>query len=311
MEYLLTVVGFAILVGSGKYLVMGSVSLASYLKISKLVIGVTVVAFGTSAPELLVSIQAALKGHPEMAIGNVVGSNIANIALVLAITAIILPIAVSRNSIRIDWPVMMGVSLLFLLFARDFKLSRMEGIVFNIILVVFIIYSVWSSRKKLQSMDEDLHPKPEKSILVSILLIVVSCAGLFFGADLLVDNVSIIAMDLGVSERVIAVTVIAIGTSLPELVTSIMAAIQKESDISIGNIIGSNIFNILSVLGITAIIKPIRISEEFVRVDILWMLGISLLMFALLRPWKKAFLSRIDGLILLSAYFAYVYIVFT
>ena len=311
MEYLLTVVGFAILVGSGKYLVMGSVSLASYLKISKLVIGVTVVAFGTSAPELLVSIQAALKGHPEMAIGNVVGSNIANIALVLAITAIILPIAVSRNSIRIDWPVMMGVSLLFLLFARDFKLSRMEGIVFNIILVVFIIYSVWSSRKKLQSMDEDLHPKPEKSILVSILLIVVSCAGLFFGADLLVDNVSIIAMDLGVSERVIAVTVIAIGTSLPELVTSIMAAIQKESDISVGNIIGSNIFNILSVLGITAIIKPIVISEEFVRVDILWMLGISLLMFALLRPWKKAFLSRIDGLILLSAYFAYVYIVFT
>lgn len=310
MEYLLTVVGFVILVGSGKFLVTGSVSLASYLKISKLVIGVTVVAFGTSAPELLVSMQAALKGHPEMAIGNVVGSNISNIALVLAITAIILPIPVSRNSMRIDWPIMMGVSLLFLLFARDFELSRLEGIVFNLILVVFVIFSIRSSRKKLQLIDADLHPKPEKSILVSLVMIILSCVGLFFGADLLVDNVSIIAVNLGVSERAIAVTVIAVGTSLPELVTSVMAAIQKESDISVGNIIGSNIFNILSVLGITAIIKPIIISEEFIRVDILWMLGISFLMFILLRPWKQAFLSRIDGVILLSSYFAYVYIVF-
>ncbi len=310
MEYLLTVLGFAILVGSGKYLVMGSVSLASYLKISKLVIGVTVVAFGTSAPELLVSVQAALKGHSEIAIGNVIGSNIANIGLVLAITAIILPIPVSRYSIRIDWPVMMGVSLLLLLFARDFELSRIEGIVLILILLIFVVLSVRSSRKKQQLIDEDLHPKPEKSIFVSLVLILLSCVGLFFGADLLVDNVSIIAADLGVSERAIAVTVIAVGTSLPELVTSIMAAIQKESDISIGNIIGSNIFNILSVLGITALIKPIGISEEFIRVDILWMLGISFLMFVLLRPWKKAFLSRIDGLILLSAYFAYVYVVF-
>ncbi len=310
MEYLLTVLGFAILVASGKYLVIGSVSLARYLKISTLVIGVTVVAFGTSAPELLVSLQAAFKGHPEIAIGNVVGSNISNIALVLAITAIILPISVSPNSIRIDWPIMMGVSILLYFFVRNNELSRTEGIIFNIILIIFVAFSIRSSRKKMQLLDAGIHPKPQKSIFISLLFILLSCAGLFLGADLLVDNVSIIATSLGVSERAISVTVIAVGTSLPELVTSVMAAIQKEADISIGNIIGSNIFNILSVLGITAIINPLDVASAFVNVDILWMIGISLLMLILMRPWKNAKIGRIDGIILLSSYLAYIFIVF-
>ena len=306
MEYLLALLGFILLLGSGKYLVSGSVSLARHLKISPLVIGVTVVAFGTSAPELLVSLQAGLKGYPEMAVGNVVGSNISNIALVLGITILILPLRVNRISSIIDWPVMMVVSILFYILVRNHQLGRMEGIIFVFLLVVYVIFSLWLSRRQVNSGKTEIKAPP-LGIPVSLLLIAGSCTGLVIGSNLLIDNAVFIARDFGISERAISITMLAIGTSMPELVTSVMAAIQKETDISVGNILGSNIFNILSVLGITAIVKPIQLTPIMVSVDIPWMLAVSVLLFLLLLPLKKGLLSRFDGTVLLLVYVFYIY----
>jgi cation:H+ antiporter len=308
-NYLLLSLGFIILIFTGKYLVIGSVSLARYLKLSTLVIGVTVVAFGTSAPELLVSLQAAIKGHPEISIGNVVGSNISNLALVLGLTAIILPMSISRNTIRIDWPVMMMVSILFYFFVRNGWLTRFEGIFFNILLILYVFYSIRSSRKSFSS-NLKLQTKPTHTLVMSIIIIIGSSIGLVIGADLLVDNASKIAIDMGISERVISISLIAVGTSLPELATSLMAAIQKESDISVGNIIGSNIFNLLSVLGISSLVKPIEVSQAMINIDIFWMLSVSGLLIFLMMPFKKAKLGRIDGIILLLVYLVYIYLLF-
>jgi cation:H+ antiporter len=308
-NYLLLSLGFIILIFTGKYLVIGSVSLARYLKLSTLVIGVTVVAFGTSAPELLVSLQAAIKGHPEISIGNVVGSNISNLALVLGLTAIILPMSISRNTIRVDWPVMMMVSILFYFFVRNGWLTRFEGIFFNILLILYVFYSIRSSRKSFSS-NLKLQTKPTHTLVMSIIIIIGSSIGLVIGADLLVDNASKIAIDMGISERVISISLIAVGTSLPELATSVMAAIQKESDISVGNIIGSNIFNLLSVLGISSLVKPIEVSQAMINIDIIWMLSVSGLLIFLMMPFKKAKLGRIDGIILLLVYLVYIYLLF-
>ncbi len=309
MEYLYVLLGFALLIGSGKYLVDGSVSLAQHFRISTLVIGVTVVAFGTSAPELLVSIQAALKGYPEMSAGNVIGSNISNIGLVLAVTAMILPLRINRNSVLIDWPVMMAVSILFYLLVLNQRLGRLEGLIFMVLLIAYVIVSLSLSRRKMRS-EGIVHPVPARGIGVAVILVVASSAGLVAGSSLLVDNAAIIARDFGISERAISITLLAIGTSLPELVTSVMAALQKEPDISVGNIIGSNIFNILSVLGLTAIISPLHISRTMVRIDTLWMMAFAALLFVLMLPLKNSRLGRLDGLILLLAYVFYIYLVF-
>jgi len=310
MEYFYSLLGFVILIISGKYLVSGSVSLARFFKLSTLVIGVTVVAFGTSAPELIVSLQAALKGHPEIAVGNVIGSNISNIALVLGITSMLVPMSIKRNSIRIDWPVMMIVSLLFYVFARNGLLSRMEGVALILLLIGYVVFSI-SYSKRQNARKEERIETPKFSLPFAIALVIISCSGLVFGANLLVDNASIIARDLGVSERVISVSLIAVGTSLPELTTSVMAAIQKEMDISVGNIIGSNIFNILSVLGITSLVKPIEVTPLMISIDIVWMLGISLLLFVLMYPFKKPKLARFDGLVLFLVYVIYIYFLFS
>ena len=307
--YLLALLGFVLLIGSGQFLVKASVSLAAYFGVSTLVIGVTVVAFGTSAPELLVSVQAAINGHPEIALGNVIGSNISNITLVLALTAIILPVPVKRSSFVFDWPFMMAVSILFYVLSLDLLLGRGEGIAFTLLLIAFIVLSIRRSKKSKQKTS--LQNKQSVNIYATIGIIIASSLGLVIGAKFLVDSAIYIASELGVSERAISISMIAIGTSLPELATSIIAAIQKETDISVGNIIGSNIFNILSVLGITAIIKPIELSQLMVNVDILWMLAISLLLFVLILPLKKAGLSRFNGFLLLSVYVFYIYRVFT
>lgn len=307
VNYLLASLGLILLIGSGKYLVKGSVGLASYFGLSTLVIGVTVVAFGTSTPELLVSVQAALKDHPEISLGNVIGSNISNIAIVLAITAIILPIPVNRNSLFRDWPVMMAVSLIFFLVIQDNFLSRLEGVGFNLMLVAFVYFTLKFSKK---NTDKAIKGIEKMNIWLAIGFILISSLGLVFGAGLLVENAVEIASSLHVSERAISITVIAVGTSLPELTTSVMAAIQKETDISVGNIIGSNIFNILSVLGITAIIKPIPVNPV-INIDVIWMLLISVLLFVLLMPLKRSRLSRFGGIILLGVYVYYIYTLFS
>jgi cation:H+ antiporter len=308
MDYFYLVLGFIVLLISGDLLVKSGVALASHFRISTLAIGVTVVSMGTSAPELVVSIGAALKDLPDMAIGNVVGSNISNIALVLGLTAVIINIPVNKNSVRFDWPFMMFASLVFYIFILDGKLSFFEGVIFISLLIVFVLWSVRQSRLELSRINH-VFSKARYTVPLSVLLLLVSSAGLYFGATWLVESAVSIAHRLGISERVISVTIIAFGTSVPELATSVMAAIKKQLDISIGNIIGSNIFNIFGILGITSLIKSIPVSLEM-RYDIYWMLAISVLLLFFMLPSGRALLSRWKGAVLLMVYLSYIFLVF-
>ncbi len=309
MEYLLLLVGFILLLFGGKYLVKGGVALAKRYNISSLVIGLTVVSFGTSAPELFVSLVAGIKNHPEVAIGNVMGSNIANIALVLALTAIIFPLPVRSASVKLDAPFMLIVSVLFWVFIYNLTLDRFEGIIFLFLLISYTFFLFrFSKKNRVQSKI----PRLEGTMGIGkiILLLALADIGLAAGSDLLVDNAGKIAINLGVNERIIAITLIAFGTSLPELTTSIIAAFKKEMDISIGNIIGSNIFNILAVLGISSIVKPIKVSPEFLSSDIFWMMGISLLLFLFILPFKGGKLTRGKAVVLFTIYCVYLYILY-
>lgn len=308
MDYLLVLLGLVILLVSGDLIVRSGVSLASHFRVSTLVVGVTIVSFGTSLPELLVSVGAALKGHPDIAVGNVVGSNISNIALILGLTAILIPIPVNRNSVVIDWPVMMFVSMLFYLLILNGILSFVEGLFFVSALTLYIIWLIRRSRKNIiEKGSEVLDPK--YSLLVTILLFSFSAFGLYLGAGFLVDGASALALKWGVSERVISVSIIAFGTSVPELSTSIVAAFKREMDISVGNIIGSNIFNILAILGITGMLKPIQINSE-ILFDIYWMLAISFLLFLFMIPARGGVIRRWKGVVLFCLYFIYILSVF-
>ncbi len=306
MEYFLLLCGFVLLLLGGHYLVRGSVSLANHFKISKLVIGVTVVSFGTSAPEFFVSTRAAISGSADFALGNVVGSNIANVALVLALTAIIFPIPVKRDSVKIDAPFMLLISGLLLVFMLDLNISLFEGLVFVILLVFYLIFIIAHSRKRVDPSELSVEDEGI-ALWIAVAMILFSVVGLAGGAYLLVENAKIIAYKFGVSERVIAITIVAFGTSLPELATSAIAAFKKEMDISIGNIIGSNIFNILAVLGVVSIIKPLKVDQKFLDVDIYWMLGISALLFLFILPFKGGKLTRIKGALLAATYIAYIF----
>lgn len=309
----LLIFGLILLVFSGDFLVRGSVSIAKRFNISSMVVGMTIVAFGTSAPELLVSVNAAISGHPEIALGNVIGSNIANIALVLGLTATIIVLPVRSRHLTRDWAIMISVSLLFvLLLATNDKIGRPEGIILVILLVVFIIFSI-----KNGDAAPEVHgtEKPDK-LWVALLLIALSSAGLAYGADFLVKGASNIALGWGVSERVISITIVAFGTSVPELTASVISALRKQTDISIGNIIGSNLFNILAVIGITSTIKPIEASFNMFKIDFIWMILISTLLIFLVSPIrigklkKDAVLTKWGGVFLVSIYITYVYLLF-
>ena len=308
--YLLLITGFLILLFSGNYLIKGSISIAQKYKVSKLVIGVTLVSFGTSAPELFVSVIAAIQKQSEISVGNIVGSNIANIALVLAITSIIFSIPVKPNTVRFDWPVMMIASILFYLFILNGFLKFWEGMLFLILLVAYLFFTLYYSRKN-YDFESEKKIQTHFSLALSILIIFLSSAGLAIGSYLLVDNAAKIAGMLGIEKRVISISVIAFGTSVPEIATSMIAAFKKEMDISIGNIIGSNIFNTLGVLGIASIITPISIIGEMrLKLDILWMLGISVLLFLFILPVKGGKLTRLKGIILFAIYCFYIYWLF-
>lgn len=308
MDYFYLILGFIVLLISGDLLVKSGVSLSSHFRVSTMVIGVTVISLGTSAPELVVSIGAALKGHPDIAVGNVIGSNISNIALVLGVTAIIINIPVNKISVRFDWPFMIFASLLFYLFVLTGSLTFIEGLIFVTLLLVFIFWSLRKSRVEMAQV-EHVFEKARFPVWVSLVLLVISSGGLYFGATWLVEGAGSIAERFGVSERVISVTVIAFGTSVPELATSVLAAVKKQLDISIGNIIGSNIFNIFGILGVTSIIKTIPVSLE-IRYDIYWMFSISLLLLLFMLPYGRASLNRWKGIILLMTYITYILLVF-
>ena len=284
MEYVYLIGGLIVLIIAGEALVRGAVGIAVKFNIPTLVIGMTIVSFGTSAPELLVSLKAALNNHPELAIGNVIGSNIANIALVLGITTMLLPIVVKRSTARIDWPIMMGTTILFYIFILDQKIVWYEGVILTLGLVAFNYYMFWSAKKNkdIEALDEETEEMKKSSMLVNILYITGGAIGLAFGASWLLDGAVVIASNFGVSEHVIGVTIVAFGTSVPELITSVVAAFKKHTDISVGNLIGSNIFNILGVVGITAMVKEIPVSMQVITNDIYWVLGISLLVFPLM-----------------------------
>ncbi|MFC2118580.1 calcium/sodium antiporter [Bacteroidota bacterium] len=309
MEYLQFFGGLLLLLAGGNYLVKSSVSVARHFQISTLVVGVVIVSLGTSAPELVVSIGGVLKDIPEFSIGTVIGSNISNIGLVLGLTAFVFPILINKNSIRIDWPIMMLASVLFLFFISNGVLGMWEGICFVTLLILYIVFLLRKSKRE-NIRSEKKIIIPEYSLTISAILILFSSLSLVFGADQLVKGGSTIAENIGVSKRVISLTFIALGTSLPELVTSLIAAFKKETDISVGNIIGSNIFNIFGILGVTAIIKPISIAKEIASYDIWWMLGISVLLFAFIIPVKKARLNKTKGICLALVYFIYIFLVF-
>lgn len=313
MSIVYLLVGFVLLVIGGEFLVRSSVALSLKLNISRMVIGLTVVSFATSAPELLVSLQAALDGFSDISLGNVIGSNIANIGLVLGLTAMVSPLMVDRDFYRLNWPVMMVFSIvLYFFLLSDNMLTRIEGVALLLGLVVYLFILIKRSRRKDKVVIEevDVSLKEVRGFKMSIWLLI-GIFALWGGSELLVKGAVDLATQFGISERVVSVTIIAIGTSVPELAASLIAAIKKEKAISLGNLIGSNIFNIASVLGLTAIIQPIVVqSSQILSEDMFWMLGIAFVLLPLLMIPKISEMGRKEGFALLIAYSVFITLAF-
>lgn len=313
--------GFVLLLFGGDWLVNAGVAIARRFNISPLVIGLTIVAFGTSAPELLVSTISAIKGNAGIAMGNVLGSNIANIGLILGLTAMICPIAVNgMKAVSANGLVMIGASVMLVLLSINGKISRTEGFLLFLLIVIYTILSILKDRRNQNPMsdntgsdDSGANEADSSSMrpLSAFLLLILSCGMLSYGADLLVNGASSLASAMGVSDKVIGLTIVAFGTSLPELAASVAAAIKKQMDISIGNIIGSNIFNILCVLGVSSAISPIAFQFNTYLKDFIIMLTFSIALLLMVRPWKQTGrLSRVSGLVLFLGYAAYAWSLF-
>jgi cation:H+ antiporter len=307
---LLLFLGLFVLVLGGEFLVKSSSNLALRMRISPLVVGLTIVAFGTSTPELLVSLNAALSGSPDLTMGNVIGSNICNLALVLGVSAIIRPIRVNTDSIKIDWPMTMGSSVLLYFLVREGLLKSFEGVLFIALLVGYTIFIIRKSRKENHSIGFSARRQLAKNnnskhLVKDIVLMVLGCVGLFYGSDWFVEGAKDLALNLGVSERVIGITVLALGTSLPELVTASIAAFRNQTDLALGNLMGSNIFNILSILGITSIITEIEVSDVILKTDMVWMLGVTLLVLPMMVHKREV--GRYEGMLLLLIYGYYTF----
>lgn len=301
------VAGLVLLIAGGNWLLKSAVDLSLKLNVPKIVIGMTVVSFATSAPELIVSINAALDGFPDLALGNVIGSNIANLGLVLAITVLLSSIDVKRSFYTTDWPVMMLASLLFFFFIFfDGALQQYEGIIMVVCLFIFLVYLLRFQKPAV--LEEDGVIEVSLPMYKTVLFLGLGGVALWGGSELLINGAVGLATAFGVSERVIAVTVVSVGTSIPELAASVIAILKKEKAISLGNLIGSNIFNLLAVLGITAIITPIKVIDQgLLTNDIFWMLAISFLILPLVFFPKGLRLGWRDGIILVGIYLAFVY----
>lgn len=313
MSLVWVILGLILLVVGGEFLVRSSVAMSLKFNISKLVIAMTVVSFSTSAPEFLVSLQAALKGYSDIALGNVIGSNIANLGLVLGITAIISPLAINRHLYKLDWLMMMVLSVvLYFLLQSGNVLDRWEGAALMLSLIIFLIVLIKRSRRAPKTPIENIDKTLEvtSGFKISVWLLIGAVA-LYFGSEWLVFGAKEMATSFGVSDRVISVTMVAIGTSVPELAASVIAALKKEHAISLGNLIGSNIFNIASVLGITAMIQPIAVnSTQILSSDMFWMIGYAFILVPLVFLPKKLQIGRIKGFILLGSYFVFIFMAF-
>ena len=306
-------VGLLLLFFGGELLVRGSVSLALKMRISNLVVGMTVVSFATSSPELFVSLQAVLNGSNDIAFGNIIGSNIANITLVLGVTALIFRVRISEETASLNFPFLLSSSLLFGIVMHHYNgIPQTVGFLFIFLLLVFTGLLIGRSRKENLTLPEDevelIEGASGDSLFKSLGFLIAGMFLLKFGADYLVDGTISIAKKFQISERVIAATVVAIGTSIPELVTSIVAAIKKEDSLAVGNLVGSNIFNILAVLGVVASIDGIAITEtDILSFDYSWMIIITFILGLFIYAFSKREISRSEGVILLLIYFSYLY----
>ncbi|HEX6995554.1 MAG TPA: calcium/sodium antiporter [Gammaproteobacteria bacterium] len=319
---LLLVAGLALLVVGAELLVRGAVRTAECFGVSPLLIGLTLVGFGTSTPELVTSVQAALVGSPGIAVGNIVGSNIANVLLILGVAALIMPIAVESRALRRDGAVLLGVSLLFAAVAFSFGLARGVGVVFVAALAAYVAYAYRQERtvgdghtaaferaEAVAAIDPALQPccrpsRPLAAVIGHVALAIVGLAIVVVGGRVLVGAAVDLARVVGISEAVIGLTIVAIGTSMPELVTSLVAAVRRHSDVAIGNVLGSNIYNLLGIGGLTALISPTPVPEQIARTDVPFMLGITVLLVWFASTEKR--LSRTEGAIFLAFYAGYV-----
>lgn len=306
MDYLLILLGLVLLVGGGEVLVRGAVTVAKTLDVPPMVIGLTLVGFGTSMPELVTSLQAAAVGAPGIAVGNVVGSNIANVLLIFGITALIAPVVVPRASFHRDSLFLIGSMVLAVGFALSGEFSRLAGIGLLAGLAVFLWMAFRANDPAAAEVlihEADALPQARSSLPVAVLLFVVGLVVTILGARALVSGAVGLATQLGVSEAVIGLTIVAVGTSLPELVTSVIAARKGQSDVALGNIIGSNIFNILGILGLVAVVKPIGVPAQIAQIDI-WVMAVAtvLLVVVCRTGWR---VSRREGAALLALYAAY------
>ena len=314
---LLLIAGLALLVIGAEALVRGASKIAAAVGISPLVIGLTVVAFGTSAPELAVGAQAALTGNGDIALGNVIGSNIFNILVIIGLSAVLIPLVVHQQLVRWDVPLVIALSVLVLLLGLDGKLGRVEGALLFLGLLAYIGFEVWQGRKETEEVQQeydheygDSRAKGARLWVINFVLLIAGLGMLVLGADWLVDSASTIARSLGVSELVIGLTIVAAGTSAPEVATSAMAAVRGERDIAVGNAVGSNIFNILGVLGLTALLAPngIAVPASALRFDIPIMIAVAVA--ALPIFFTSYTIARWEGALFLALYGGYVLFLF-
>lgn len=298
MMYVWLIVGFVFLIKGADLFVEGSSSIAKLLKVPSVVIGLTIVALGTSAPEAAVSITAGIAGSNELAISNIIGSNAFNLLMVVGICAVIKEFHVDLDILKRDFPINIGVTVLLGIFLMDKNVSRIEGIILVALLVIYLVFMVISARKNRKNGEEIKTMSPLKSILA----VIVGSVAIVFGGDLVVDNASLIASSFGLSQTLIGLTIVAIGTSLPELVTSVVAAGKGESGLAIGNVVGSNLFNIMFILGMSSAINPIEVAKESI-VDVVILLVFTIMVYLFCKSEKKV--RRSEGVICVLAYAAF------
>ena len=298
IQLLLLVVGFVMLVKGANWVVDGASNIAAKFKIPQLVIGLTIVAMGTSAPEAAVSITAALQGSAGITIGNIVGSNILNVLIILGLSAVIVPIAVAKSTVHIETPFLIGITVVLLLLGLDGTISLVDGIILIVLFLVYLAYLLCMAKHNPEEPEEGQQLKLWQALLATVVGLVL----IVFGSDIAVDAASEIARVLGLSERFIGLTIVALGTSLPELFTSVTAARKGNADIAIGNIVGSNVFNILFVVGLSSLVTPVPFASNFI-VDTL--VATAAVVFLLLATLKNKKLVRWHGIVMLLGYVAY------
>ena len=307
MDLIVIIVGLFLLILGGNWLLKSAIGFSLRLQIPKIVVGMTVVSFATSAPELIVSLKAALQGHADLALSNVIGSNIANLGLVLGVTVLLSTIKLSDSFYKTDIPILfLSSSLLYLFLIFDGVLQSYEGGILFLLLLVFLIYLLkYQTPAVLDEMPEDDEELP---LYQGLFFFALGAVGLWGGSELLIDGAVGLAKQFHVSERVIGITIVSVGTSIPELSASVIAVLKKEKAISIGNLIGSNVFNILAVLGLTAMVSPIQVSDlDLIQIDIYWMLAVTLLIVPLSYWLPSMQFSKKEGAILLIFYACFIY----